>query len=43
MATDEEKPKRVEELPSDTFRFHLNVIVLGENVGGAIRVFLNRL
>lgn len=26
-----------------TSRFHLSVIVLGESVGGAIRVFLNRL
>lgn len=28
---------------SDTFWFHLNVIVLRENVGGVIRVFLNGL
>lgn len=37
------KPVEVELLPSDTFWSHLNVIVLRENVGGAIRVFLNRL
>lgn len=30
-------------LLSCTSRFHLSVIVLGESVGGAIRVFLNRL
>lgn len=35
--------KLTKSLPSDTFWFHLNVIVLGENVGGAVRVFLNRL
>lgn len=38
-----EKQMIAESLPSDTFGFHLNVIVLRENVGGAVRVFLNRL
>lgn len=33
---------KVELLPSDTFWIHLNVIVLRENVGGTVRVFLNR-
>lgn len=38
-----EEPERGEWPPSGTFWFHLNVIVLRENVGGAIRVFLNGL
>lgn len=33
----------MELLPSDTFRFHLNLIALREYVGGTVRVFLNRL